>query len=210
VHNTRIERLWYDVTEGFGRKWKEFFYILELHHGLDPSKHSHIWLLHWLFLPAINSKALAWSEAWNSHKMQLSGQRRKSPRQLAIISTIADGIRGIPPGRDVSSEFDEEITDYATYGVDWEAQEDARLMHHHSLNNPEFEPVDLTNGRPRHMNEVEVEPPECPITNAEQDYLRRELEATVDIASTDMNVRRVVWVKALGLFAQLDGGTGLI
>ncbi|KAJ7488564.1 hypothetical protein B0H11DRAFT_2406659, partial [Mycena galericulata] len=36
VHNTRIERLWYDVTHGFGKKWKVFFLDLETNHGLNP------------------------------------------------------------------------------------------------------------------------------------------------------------------------------
>ncbi|KAF7346893.1 hypothetical protein MVEN_01441500 [Mycena venus] len=36
VHNTRIKRLWYDVTHGFGQKWKRFFMDLEVHHGLNP------------------------------------------------------------------------------------------------------------------------------------------------------------------------------
>ncbi|KAJ6613120.1 hypothetical protein B0H10DRAFT_1951784 [Mycena sp. CBHHK59/15] len=36
VHNTRIERLWYDVTHGFGHKWKKFFTDLEVYHGLNP------------------------------------------------------------------------------------------------------------------------------------------------------------------------------
>ncbi|KAJ7136327.1 hypothetical protein C8R43DRAFT_894051, partial [Mycena crocata] len=36
VHNTRIERLWYDVTHGFGKKWKVFFLDLEANHGLNP------------------------------------------------------------------------------------------------------------------------------------------------------------------------------
>lgn len=84
VHNTRIERLWYDVTEGFGQKWKDFFYTLEDDHGLDVSEPTHIWLLHWLFLDTINAEALAWAEAWNSHKIQLDGERRSSPQQLFI------------------------------------------------------------------------------------------------------------------------------
>ncbi|KAJ7752190.1 hypothetical protein DFH07DRAFT_745091, partial [Mycena maculata] len=36
VHNTRIERLWYDVTHGFGKKWKVFFLDLETNHRLNP------------------------------------------------------------------------------------------------------------------------------------------------------------------------------
>ena len=63
VHNTRIERLWYDVTNGFGRKWKIFFMDLEAHHGLNPTIPEHIWLLHYLFLPAIQQDAQDWAAA---------------------------------------------------------------------------------------------------------------------------------------------------
>ncbi|KAI0368680.1 hypothetical protein BV20DRAFT_947886 [Pilatotrama ljubarskyi] len=62
VHNTRIERLWYDVTRGFGAKWKAFFIELERHHRLDPTLPSHVWLLHHLFLPSINQDAVEWAD----------------------------------------------------------------------------------------------------------------------------------------------------
>ncbi|THH10681.1 hypothetical protein EW146_g8295 [Bondarzewia mesenterica] len=55
VHNTRIERLWYDITQGFGQKWKNFFLELEHHYGLDPDRPAHIWLLYHLFLATIDS-----------------------------------------------------------------------------------------------------------------------------------------------------------
>ncbi|THH19575.1 hypothetical protein EW146_g1603 [Bondarzewia mesenterica] len=58
VHNTRIEHLWYDVTQGFGQKWKNFFLELEHHYGLDLDRSAHIWLLHHLFLATVNEDAL--------------------------------------------------------------------------------------------------------------------------------------------------------
>lgn len=45
VHNSRIERLWYDVTVGFGRKWKEMFQHLEAQEGLNTACRPHKWLL---------------------------------------------------------------------------------------------------------------------------------------------------------------------
>ncbi|KAJ3924143.1 MAG: hypothetical protein NXY57DRAFT_866981, partial [Lentinula lateritia] len=36
VHNIRIERLWRDVTQGFGLKWYNFFFSLEVELGLLP------------------------------------------------------------------------------------------------------------------------------------------------------------------------------
>ncbi|KAH9831803.1 uncharacterized protein C8Q71DRAFT_714853, partial [Rhodofomes roseus] len=38
VHNTRVERLWYDFTRGVGQKWKNFFLELEHNAGLQPSR----------------------------------------------------------------------------------------------------------------------------------------------------------------------------
>ncbi len=61
VHNTRIERLWYDVTHGFGRKWKDFFWDLEIQHGLNVSFRSHKWLLRHLFLKGLNEDAQDWA-----------------------------------------------------------------------------------------------------------------------------------------------------
>jgi hypothetical protein len=75
VHNIRIERLWVDVTRGFGTKWKVFFQMLESNHGLDLDKDAHIWLLHFLFLGYINSDADAWMRAWNMHTLSHQGDR---------------------------------------------------------------------------------------------------------------------------------------
>ncbi|KAJ7059784.1 hypothetical protein C8F01DRAFT_1254690 [Mycena amicta] len=82
VNNTRIERLWYDVTHGFRHKWKLFFVNLELNHGLMPTFAPHIWLIHHLFLNAINDNAQDWAEAWNRHQL---GQRRQRTRQVSFI-----------------------------------------------------------------------------------------------------------------------------
>jgi hypothetical protein len=54
VHNIRIERLWFDFTSGVGAKWKIFFQDLEYQAGLDPELPGHIWLIHYLFLNALN------------------------------------------------------------------------------------------------------------------------------------------------------------
>ena len=42
VHNSWIERIWYDVTEGFGGKWKDMFIDLEANYGLDINNAAHI------------------------------------------------------------------------------------------------------------------------------------------------------------------------
>ena len=72
-HNTRIERLWYDTTEGYSQKWKNFFYELETHCRLNPESTWHIWLLHFLFIGAIQEDAQEWVSMWNNHTMQIRG-----------------------------------------------------------------------------------------------------------------------------------------
>ena len=82
VHNSRIERIWYDVTEGFGGKWKDLFTDLEANEGLDVDNLAHIWLLQYLFLDHVNRDALAWAEAWNIHKLQMRDGGQKSPQEM--------------------------------------------------------------------------------------------------------------------------------
>jgi hypothetical protein len=186
VHNSRIERLWYDVSDGFGNKWKEFFHTLEDHHGLNALDPSHIWLLHQLFLPAINDDALAWAEAWNSHKLQLDEGCRSSPKQLFCRSLWTDGIHGLPPQ-------DDNHEDYNLYGVDWEG-----IEQQHDISSDE--------GRynePNWVNNVVCDPPHCPLTDEREEALMYELSEIVDIHSKTMDERRVVWVIALELFIRL-------
>jgi hypothetical protein len=186
IHNSRIERLWYDVSEGFGRKWKEFFYTLEDHHGLNALEPSHIWLLQQLFLPAINVDALAWAETWNSHKIQLEDSCRSSPKQLFSRSRWTDGIHGLPPD-------DDNNQDYSLYGVDWDAaeQQQENSQDEGGYNEPDW------------VNNVVCDPPPSPLTDERVEVLMEELTAIVDIDSKSMDGRRVVWIKALELFLHL-------
>jgi hypothetical protein len=128
VHNTRIERLWYDITNGFGRKWKSFFMDLEAHHGLDPTRTAHIWLLHHLFLRSVDQDAQEWAQAWNSHKLQIKGQRERSPRDMFFFGMLQEGPRGMTA---IAPADDDEIEDYSSYGVDWEVNNDETMMAHY-------------------------------------------------------------------------------
>jgi hypothetical protein len=103
-----------------------------------------------------------------------------------------DGVRGLPPE-------EEDPEDYASYGVDWEAMEDPRFATH-GEETPEGE---NRHAHPEWINEVTCEPPDCPLTGVHVERLTEELGAVVDMESKDMDVRRVVWVKALGLFVQI-------
>lgn len=189
------------MTEGFGCKWKDFFYTLETYHDLDVSNPSHVWLAHWLFLPSINLEALAWAEAWNSHKIQLDGERRRSPRQLFIQSNITDGVRGLPPAGTANPATSSEHGDYTSHGIDLGVQEVSNQVAHE--NHRDGDNANPPHSHPDWINEVVVEPPYCPLTDDQVDELRLELAASVDLESTDMNIRRIVWAIALQLYEKL-------
>ncbi|KAJ7686737.1 hypothetical protein B0H14DRAFT_2224262, partial [Mycena olivaceomarginata] len=124
VHNSCIKRLWYDVTHGFGQKWKNFFHNLEINHGLNPRSPSDIWLLHYLFLESINEDVLEWSQSWNSHKLQIKGEQKHSPRNMFVFSMVQDGLRGL---QQIFEPVDEVVDDIVSYGVDWQVANEPQL-----------------------------------------------------------------------------------
>ncbi|QRV95011.1 integrase core domain protein [Ceratobasidium sp. AG-Ba] len=184
VHNTRVERMWFDVTEAFGFKWRLFFHNLEIYHNLQPDLETHLWLLHYLFLEAINADALKWMEAWNSHTMTLPDQPSRSPRDMWFFGMIEAGSRGL---NTIQEECDETaLEDIQAYGIDWDGIDQANMVEH--APNPEEE------------EEVVVDEP----TNIHQDSLEQFMcerlnQLQLDWESCDMIVRRTWWEAGIQL-----------
>ncbi|KAF7292319.1 hypothetical protein HMN09_01215600 [Mycena chlorophos] len=128
VNNTHIERLWYDIMHGFGHKWKLFFVDLELNHGLVPTVTVHIWLIYYLFLGSINA------DAWNSHLLGRRGDHAQLPRNMIFFSLLQDSLWEI---ESADEPVEPDIGDPALYGIDWDVVEDACLMEHLRLENPQ-------------------------------------------------------------------------
>ncbi|EIN11639.1 hypothetical protein PUNSTDRAFT_62888 [Punctularia strigosozonata HHB-11173 SS5] len=199
VHNTRIERLWCDVTNGFGRKWKKFFVELEANYGLIPTRSEHIWLLHFLFLECINQDAHEWARTWNNHKLQIAGERERSPRDMFTFGMVQQGPRGI--STILAPEDDDlDADEVQSYGIDWEAMADTEIMQHHLEHNPDqwedTNPFSSTT-TPSQLSEVVCDAPNCPLSAQELATLTQHLHATVDIHSSNMIVRRMLWQQAL-------------
>ncbi|KAJ7433252.1 hypothetical protein B0H11DRAFT_2376296 [Mycena galericulata] len=208
VHNTRIERLWYDVTHGFGRKWKVFFLDLETNHGLNPTRPGHIWLLHHLFLSSVNRDAQDWVEAWNSHQLTVKRRRERSPRDLFLFGMLREGPRGVSA---FLSPEEDGIHDINEYGIDWEVNEEPELMAHLLENNPDESPLPnddpfVSSSTPANLSEVLCEPPNCPFTLAQLQLLGSRLSVEIDLFSRNMNVRRIVWQKALEIARSIQQG----
>ncbi|KAH9915220.1 uncharacterized protein B0H18DRAFT_1087605 [Fomitopsis serialis] len=211
VHNTRIERLWYDLTRGVGQKWKNFFLQLEHNAGLHVSRTAHIWLVHHLFLNSINADVQDWAASWNSHGLHVRGvaDHSRSPRDRFIFGMIENGARGV--GNAVVQRQQEPahevVDDPEAYGIDWEVQDDPGLMAHHLANNPdEWEagnPFAPGSVQPNELSVVECESPNCPFSPAEVVFLDTQLALRVDRTSREMTVRRLIWVEALRICQQL-------
>jgi hypothetical protein len=86
TQNTQAERLWVKIGTQFVRRWQAFFTCLEHLHGLDPTQPAHLWLLHFLFLEAINKDCRRFQEEWNSHPISGEETHNKSPKvcQMAL------------------------------------------------------------------------------------------------------------------------------
>ncbi|KIY45335.1 hypothetical protein FISHEDRAFT_23285, partial [Fistulina hepatica ATCC 64428] len=119
VHNVRIERLWADVTIQVGASWAETFTMLELHYGLNINDHAHVWLLHHLFLPAINAALDDFHIAWNNHRIQIRDSPNRSPEDMYGFDMFVHGFRGD------TFISDEELE---VYGVDWDALRDPSIL----------------------------------------------------------------------------------
>jgi hypothetical protein len=189
-----------DFTQGVGAKWHQFFTSLEHNYGLNHDNPAHIWLLHHLFLSTINDDTHEWAESWNAHRMEISGSRNASPREMFLFGMLRDGPRGLEylasPVEDQAMDEDE----LAVYGVDWEAQSDTSLMNHLLENDPQdweddnpFETISM----PETMAEVICDPPRCPFGSEQRNALDQQLMEQVDMHSRDMQVRKLVWAKAL-------------
>jgi hypothetical protein len=201
VHNTRIERLWVEFTQGVGAKWKLFFLELEEFYGLDPDLPAHIWLLHWLFLDEINHDVEEWTAAWNSHKMSLPDDQERSPRDMFIFGMLEHGPRGL---QEMLTQ--EQLPD-EYYGVDWEALNDLDLMRHFHENNPDdqgdpYETQDnpfRADGLPTNLSVVECEVEPCGLAVGFTETLIARLQTVggVEFESRDMASRCLVWQRAL-------------
>ncbi|XP_067054671.1 uncharacterized protein [Acropora muricata] len=114
VHNQRIERLWRDVFYGCTHTFYNLFSCMEDSGILDPSNEIHIFALHYVFLPRLNSQLTQFA---NGHaRAPISTEHNKSPEQLWISGLMNVWSSDHP----VAQELTMSEGDLAYYGVDWE------------------------------------------------------------------------------------------
>ena len=80
VHNQRIERLWRDVFTGCTVLFYHLFNYMEDTGILDPDNEVHLFCLHFVFIPRINSSLAQFMTMWNDHPLRTESNH--SPNQL--------------------------------------------------------------------------------------------------------------------------------
>ena len=80
VHNQRIEHLWRDLHRCVSSTFYRLFYYLEHHDLLDPINNTHLFPLHYVYIPRINQAVKQFTEAWNNHGIRT--EHNKTPNQL--------------------------------------------------------------------------------------------------------------------------------
>ena len=82
VHNQRIERLWRDLYVGCVRLFYELFCALEESGLLDTSIATHMFSLHYVFIPRINHQLRLFQQSYSHHRLRSAGNQ--SPLQLWV------------------------------------------------------------------------------------------------------------------------------
>lgn len=189
-----IEHLWVDVTAQVGSTRADHFQNLKLGYSLDISNMSHLWLLHFLFLPTINTQLHFFAESWNQHRIQIDNGPNHSLIDMFGFNMHIHGVRGMQLVEDLSPK------ELEVFGVDWQALQDEALMNSCEQNNSQDEAghswIDQR-GPPPHLNEVAVETPEGPLRADKQEYLQQELQMFIGSADSDDIV--YLWTQGLAI-----------
>lgn len=166
VHNTRIERLWADVTIGVSATWHQAFTDLEVGQGMQINNPNHVWLLQHLFLPTINSQLEFWASLWNLHPISIRSGPNRRPEDMFGFDMLVHGLRG--------DSLEQHLTDeeLELFGVDWDAyQEDAVLQQLRSNYANEGTSSWLRRqGPPPDLTEVRVTAPSAVLSQEQVDF----------------------------------------
>ncbi len=111
THNQRIERFWRDLHRCVTVLFYRLFYHLEQLDLLDPVSEIHLYALHYVFLPRINSALNHFQSGWNHHPIRT--ERNRSPHQLFAVGALSLQHQGLA-ALDFFDHIDED------YGVEEE------------------------------------------------------------------------------------------
>ncbi|TFK82319.1 hypothetical protein K466DRAFT_500533, partial [Polyporus arcularius HHB13444] len=166
TRNVRIERMWVEVGTQFCILWRAFFTRLERRHGLDPSKHEHLWLLHLLFLDDINMDCRNFQREWNKHPVSGVGHNM-TPNDMRFLSNIQQGYL---PATDLN-DVDPSVLSRC-YGVDGPARRRGPGQTGAGHYDGGFESSATGNETDLETSDPETSDPETRVANEQQRHVR--------------------------------------
>ena len=134
VHNQRVERLWRDVHRIVVRQYRNIFHYMESEQLLDPLSNTHLYCLHYVYIPRINRTLQEFVEQSNHHPLRTT--HNYTPYQLfysGVIMNVHTSHRGI------SNLLDPVNVDPSTYGV-----EEGPISHDNDMDAVVVEPVEMS------------------------------------------------------------------
>jgi hypothetical protein len=141
TRNQRIERLWRDVFRCFGNVFYYTFQSMETSGLLDITNPLHMFILHYVYLPRINTAIESFVDAWNKHPIRT--ERNWTPEQIwsnGMMNRVNERLTAVV---DVRGEREMGDDDLQWYGTDT----DGPIPPDNGLNTVE-------------VNDVEIEIPE--------------------------------------------------
>jgi len=109
VHNQRIERFWRDLHYSVTHLYYRLFYYMEYLDLLDPNNDQHLYALHYVYTPRINTALSQFREGWNNHRIRT--EHNQSPCQLFTAGVLRLQRSGL-----AAVDFFETVDD--NYGVE--------------------------------------------------------------------------------------------
>lgn len=184
-----------DLVNDLSDQWRKFFQDLETHHGMNAEDGDHTWLVHHLFLGELNGELQSWAKGWNHHKMQLKGERNKSPMEMFLIGLVE---RETPGVREWIEQQEATVEDLPNYGVAWDELDD-EVAHNLEEGGRAHQPFEIDR-RPQELHEVACDAPDSPLSAAERARLDAMLAQEFGINDhRSMPERMLIWNRALEL-----------
>ena len=184
-----------DLVNDLSDQWRKFLQDLETHHGMNAEDGDHTWLVHHLFLGELNGELQSWAKGWNHHKMQLKGERNKSPMEMFLIGLVE---RETPGVREWIEQQEATVEDLPNYGVAWDELDD-EVAHNLEEGGRAHQPFEIDR-RPQELHEVACDAPDSPLSAAERARLDAMLAQEFGINDhRSMPERMLIWNRALEL-----------
>lgn len=74
------------MHQGVTKRYYRLFYYMEEQRILDCDNDTHIYALHYIYIPRINNALIAFMNGWNNHGIRT--EHGRSPKQLFVVEAV--------------------------------------------------------------------------------------------------------------------------